>query len=201
MRSFVAVLLATITSTFAYQVTSPGLYQNWTTAGTNTLTWTRVSTDPLNFTVVLTNVNYGFSPQVLNALVDGTLGQIACNPPSGGWPTGSGYRVNLAADATHLDTLLAQSDQFSINAATSSGSTSATSTGTGTGTGTGSSASTSPMTTGTGTATSAGASSSSSSSLTGTSPSSTGGAVMGMNVEMGFLTAAAAIVAFVTTRF
>jgi hypothetical protein len=52
--------------------------------------------------------------QVLNALVDGTLGTIVCNPPSGGWPLGAGFRVNLAQDAQHLDTLLAQSNEFSI---------------------------------------------------------------------------------------
>jgi hypothetical protein len=59
-------------------------------------------------------------PQVLNALVDGTTGSIVCNPPSGGWPQGSGFRVNLAADAEHLNTLLAQSNQFNINSSTSS---------------------------------------------------------------------------------
>lgn len=66
-------------------------------------------------------------PQILNALVDGTLGQISCNPPSGGWPQGSGFRVNLAADAEHLDTLLAQSGEFSFSAASSSSGSSTSS--------------------------------------------------------------------------
>lgn len=61
--------------------------------------------------------------QVLNALVNGTLGNITCNPPSGGWPTGDGFRVNLVQDAEHLNSILAQSSQFSIN------STSTTTTG------------------------------------------------------------------------
>ncbi|KAH7931193.1 hypothetical protein BV22DRAFT_998503 [Leucogyrophana mollusca] len=123
MRAFATVFLASIASAFAYQVTSPGDAQGWSTSGPNYLKWQRVDTDPLNFTAVLTNVNQAVMPlgnQVLNALVDGTLSQIICNPPSGGWPSGAGFRVNLAADAEHLDTLLAQSDQFSITAPSSS---------------------------------------------------------------------------------
>ncbi|KAG2152425.1 hypothetical protein BD769DRAFT_1342582 [Suillus cothurnatus] len=135
MRSSAVILLASIASAFAYQVTSPGEDENWTTTGPNVLTWVRVDTDPLNFTAVLTNQACAVMPQgaqVLNALVDGTLGSIVCNPPSGGWPTGSGYRVNLAADAQHLDTLLAQSNQFNINSSTTSSTTSSTQTSTGT---------------------------------------------------------------------
>ncbi|KAG2042243.1 hypothetical protein BDR03DRAFT_854273 [Suillus americanus] len=136
MRSSAAILLASIASAFAYQVTSPGDTEGWTTAGPNTLTWVRVDTDPLNFTAVLTNeacqTVMPQGPQVLNALVDGTLGSIVCNPPSGGWPQGSGYRVNLAADAQHLDTLLAQSSQFNISSGSSSSTTSSSTTKTGT---------------------------------------------------------------------
>ncbi|OAX44477.1 hypothetical protein K503DRAFT_795333 [Rhizopogon vinicolor AM-OR11-026] len=193
MRSFVAVLLVTITSTFAYQVNAPGESQNWTTAGTNLLTWTRVDTDPLNFTAVLTNQACNQAampqgPQILNALVDGTLGQIACSPPSAGWPTGSGFRVNFATDAQNLDALLAQSNEFSIVAATSSGSSTATS----------GSSSTSQAATA---ATLTTATASTTSSDTSTTPTSTGGAVVGMNVETSFLTAVAAFVAFITTQF
>lgn len=54
MRVFASVLLA-VSSVFAYQVTSPGESQGWTTTGPNTLTWQRVDTDPLNFTTVLIN--------------------------------------------------------------------------------------------------------------------------------------------------
>jgi hypothetical protein len=55
MRSSAVILLASIASAFAYQVTSPGEDENWTTTGPNVLTWVRVDTDPLNFTAVLTN--------------------------------------------------------------------------------------------------------------------------------------------------
>ncbi|KAG2369639.1 hypothetical protein BDR07DRAFT_1266769 [Suillus spraguei] len=128
MRSSAAILLASIASAFAYQVTSPGSSQGWTTSGPNYLTWERVDTDPSNFTAVLTN-NQGAMPQgdqVLNALVDGTLGTIQCNPPSGGWPQGPGFRVNLATDAQNIDQLLAQSNQFDITSTTSSTSSSTT---------------------------------------------------------------------------
>ncbi|KAG1892266.1 GPI-anchored small secreted protein [Suillus subluteus] len=186
MRSSAAILLASIASAFAYEVTSPGEGENWTTAGPNTLTWERVDTDPLNFTAVLTNeacVAMPQGPQVLNALVDGTLGSIVCNAPSGGWPTGSGYRVNFAANAENLDTLLAQSNQFNINSSSSSSTTTSTTT-TGTGTGTTSSSSGATATTPT---TAAG---SSTTSDTSTTPSSTS-----------FLTAVAAFAAFIATHF
>lgn len=56
----------------------------------------------------------GFESQILAALVDGTTGSQQMNPPSGGWPTGSGFRVNLVQDAQDLNTILAQSGTFSI---------------------------------------------------------------------------------------
>ncbi|KAG2156241.1 hypothetical protein DEU56DRAFT_226123 [Suillus clintonianus] len=187
MRSFATILLASITSTLAYQVTAPGDTQGWTTVGPNYLTWVRVDTDPSNFTAVLTNqAVMPQGPQVLNALVDGTLGTIICNPPSGGWPQGSGFRVNLAADAEHLNTLLAQSNQFSINASTSSaGSTSSVT------------SSTSTPTTAVALTTAA---ASTTSSDTNTTPTASGAAVLGMKVETGFLTAFAALAAFITTH-
>ncbi|KAG1755502.1 hypothetical protein EDB19DRAFT_1891767 [Suillus lakei] len=190
MRSSAAILLVSIASACAYQVTSPGDTEGWTTVGPNELTWVRVDTDPLNFTAVLTNqAVMPQGPQVLNALVDGTLGQIICNPPSGGWPQGSGFRVNLAADAEHLDTLLAQSNQFNINSSTSSTS-STTKTAT-------TSTSSGSVTTAV-TPTTAGASTTSSD--TSTTPTSSGAAILGMKVETGFLTAVAALAAFITTH-
>ncbi|PPQ65940.1 hypothetical protein CVT26_010702 [Gymnopilus dilepis] len=119
MRS-VAFLLAFISSAFAYQVLSPGGAQGWTNHGAQLLTWQRVDTDRLNFTALLTNQNItGFQPQVLAALVDGTLGKANMNPPSGGWPTGDHFRVNLVQDATDLNSILAQSTEFSITEGTS----------------------------------------------------------------------------------
>jgi len=119
MRSIV-FLLAFISSAFAYTVLTPNSAQGWTNHGAQLLTWTRVDSDRQNFTALLTNQNItGFQSQVLAALVDGTSGSANLNPPSGGWPTGDGFRVNLVQDATDLNTILAQSPQFSITTGTS----------------------------------------------------------------------------------
>jgi hypothetical protein len=56
----------------------------------------------------------GFTAQVLAALVDGTLGKSNMNPPSGGWPTGAHFRVNLVKDTNSLSSIYAQSVEFSI---------------------------------------------------------------------------------------
>ncbi|KJA29874.1 hypothetical protein HYPSUDRAFT_101899, partial [Hypholoma sublateritium FD-334 SS-4] len=99
-------------------VTSPNEVQGWTNQGGQPLVWTRVDTDALNFTALLVNQVRaqisGFSPQILAALVDGTLGKVNLNPPSGGWTVGSGFRVNLVANDTQLNTILAQSPTFNI---------------------------------------------------------------------------------------
>lgn len=63
------------------------------------------------------------SDQVLAALVDGTLGSITANAPSGGWPIGVGFHVNLVQDADSLSTVLAKSPQFNITAPIASSTT------------------------------------------------------------------------------
>lgn len=65
------------------------------------------------------------SDQVLAALVDGKLGTITANPPSAGWPTGTGFRVNLVQDPDSLNTILAQSGEFNITTPVASSTTSA----------------------------------------------------------------------------
>lgn len=52
--------------------------------------------------------------QILAALVDTSLETMTASPPSGGWPTGKGFRVNLVQDPQSLGTVLAQSGEFSI---------------------------------------------------------------------------------------
>lgn len=63
--------------------------------------------------------------QVLAALVDGTLGSIVANPPSGGWPIGSGFRVNLVLNPDSLGSILTQSLQFNISSPPGSSTTAA----------------------------------------------------------------------------
>ncbi|OSC99009.1 hypothetical protein PYCCODRAFT_1480250 [Trametes coccinea BRFM310] len=124
----VAVLLALASSAFAFTVTEPTNSTGWTTSGPNVVAWTAVSTDRANFTIVLDNQSvFPETKQVLAALVDTSLGKITVNPPSGGWKAGSGFRVNLVQDAENLNSLLAQSDMFTISSSTSSTFSSATS--------------------------------------------------------------------------
>ena len=154
MRS-IAALLAFAASALAFQVTQPTNATGWSTAGSNVVAWTSVSTDAANFTIVLVNqvrppaVRHPQAPisqkdrqnvfppttQILAALVDSSLGNTTVNPPSGGWKSGAGFQVNLVKDDTDLNTILAQSPQFTIAAAstTQSATTSAIATsGTGT---------------------------------------------------------------------
>ena len=53
------------------------------------------------------------------------------NPPSGGWVAGSGYRVNFVQDANNLNTIYAQSDDFTIEESSSSTFSSGSSTASG----------------------------------------------------------------------
>ncbi|KAF8663406.1 hypothetical protein AX16_000978 [Volvariella volvacea WC 439] len=126
MRSALAVLFTLATSAFSYQVLSPGGSVSWTNDGSQLVTWSRVDTDPRNFTIVLDNQSV--DPRitfVLAALVDGTQTppEAFVNPPSGGWPTGEGFRVNFVRDDDNLEAILAQSQEFEIqDASTLSGS-------------------------------------------------------------------------------
>jgi hypothetical protein len=127
MKSF-AVILALAASAFAYQITSPTNATGWTVNGPNVVTWTTVSTDPANFTIVLNNqASYPPTNQILDALVVGTLGTINADPPSGGWVAGPGFRVNFVASSEQLTTILAQSGEFTILPGSGTASVSSTS--------------------------------------------------------------------------
>ncbi|KAG6854902.1 hypothetical protein C0991_012092 [Blastosporella zonata] len=121
------LLLSFVASALAYTVTVPSSADGWSSTGPQTLSWDRVSTDPGTFAVVLVNTD-GQVDQVLNAQVDGDLKTISVNPPSGGWPQGGGFRVNLVKDVNHVNTILAQSDTYSIGNTTPSSAASATAT-------------------------------------------------------------------------
>ncbi|KAH9173333.1 hypothetical protein EDB89DRAFT_1850369 [Lactarius sanguifluus] len=126
---FFFTLLSFVALASAYRVTSPGGSSGWTIAGPNVVTWERVGTDALNFTIVLSNQAQTPSyQQVLAALVDGTLGKFTVRPPSTGFPTGTGFQVNLVEDSESLSTIYAQSQQFSIVQATTTTSSSLTAT-------------------------------------------------------------------------
>jgi len=117
MRSLVLSLLHLVASAFAWSIVSPNTAQGWSAVGSQKLSWVASGNDPVNFTVVLNNGNAALlpnGPQVLAALVVGSLGNTSVNPPSNGWPTGEGFRVQLAASATELNTVIAESSVFAI---------------------------------------------------------------------------------------
>lgn len=137
MRAF-ATLLAFAASALAYQVTAPTNSTGFSNDGSNTVSWDMVSSDAANFTIVLVNnvriqlavatpeadsFSQNIFPnyeQILDALVVGSLGTIQVNPPSTGWPSGSGYQINFVASSQQLNSILAQSNDFSFHAPTSS---------------------------------------------------------------------------------
>ncbi|KAG6903456.1 hypothetical protein C0995_005479 [Termitomyces sp. Mi166 len=108
------LLFSFVASALAYTVTEPSAAHPWTASGPQTLSWDRVSTDPSTFTVVLTDMADSTYQQVLAAEVGGDLQSIILNPPSGGWPQGEGFRLNLVQDVNHLDSILAQSSEYNI---------------------------------------------------------------------------------------
>ncbi|KAJ6539542.1 hypothetical protein B0H19DRAFT_364178 [Mycena capillaripes] len=131
MLSALAIVAAVVASTSAIFITSPNPSEPWTNDGAQPISWTSVDTDPKNFTILLVNMKDSSLNQVLDALVPTDDDTTTVNPPATGWPAvGDGYRVNFVQDSEHLNSILAQSDQFSIKAAPpeSSSSTSATQT-------------------------------------------------------------------------
>jgi len=125
MRSLFTVL-SLVASACAYQILTPSNSSGWTTVGPNLVSWQRVSTDSNNFTMVLVNQDKTVMPagqEVLIATVDGTQNSIAVPAPSGGFPTGTGFQVNFVKDPQDLNTILAQSNQFSITQPNTSSTT------------------------------------------------------------------------------
>ena len=126
-------LLAGALSVHAFQVTQPSNSSSWSSTDADTLTWSRVSTDPTNFTVVLTNTDRSVLPtndQVIADFVDATSAtSTTINPPSGGFNVGGTYRVNLVKSQDETSTIYAQSDEFQIVAGSASASGSSTSSG------------------------------------------------------------------------
>ncbi|KAI0728677.1 Ser-Thr-rich glycosyl-phosphatidyl-inositol-anchored membrane family-domain-containing protein [Fomitopsis betulina] len=129
MFAFVS-LLALVASVVALQVTQPSNSSGWTTSGPNTITWSSVSSDKSNFTIVLNNQeSYPEYNEVLESSVETSKDSVTVNPPSGGWVAGAGYRINFVQDADSLNTIYAQSNDFTIEDSSSSTFSSSSSTG------------------------------------------------------------------------
>jgi len=120
--------LSLLAAVQAITVTYPTTGATWSPQGPNALTWSSVSSDPTDFEVVLVNPNFSVT-QVLIAQQNTADGKASVQAPSGGFPLGSMWRVNLMSIATtgQSSGILAQSGYFNITTATSStGTTSGT---------------------------------------------------------------------------
>jgi len=127
MRAVVIFVLSFVASIFGYQILTPGEQNGWTNSGPQSVTWIQVDTDSSTFNAVLTNqVISGFADETLATNVDGTTGSTQLSPLNGGtFPTGPGFRLNFMS-TQQPDTILAQSNQFNITAASSTSGTSGT---------------------------------------------------------------------------
>ncbi|RSH93230.1 hypothetical protein EHS25_007584 [Saitozyma podzolica] len=126
---YAATLLALVSQISAIQVTSPSSSTVWS-SGTSgqTVSWQSVSTDPTSFVIQLVN-QAGFlsnSPVTLTANQStgssNVVNSATVTYPSGSWPVGTAFQINLMSSSNSNAAILAQSQQFNI---TSSGSTAA----------------------------------------------------------------------------
>ncbi|KAI0031656.1 hypothetical protein K488DRAFT_51560 [Vararia minispora EC-137] len=122
MRAVLA-FLSLVSCALAISVTKPNASQGWVlNASNNTVSWTSVSTDRANFTILLVNQNTTPAfQQILVALRDTSGGSTAVSLPNT-VTAGSGYRVNLVQDTQNLNSILAQSEDFTIAPASTSSS-------------------------------------------------------------------------------
>ncbi|KAJ7368507.1 hypothetical protein DFH08DRAFT_727194 [Mycena albidolilacea] len=120
------ILAAFVASASAISILTPTDGQFWSTDGQNAVTWSSVSSDPSNFTIVLINKDTTIAPvpQELAALVNTADKKTTVNPPSQGWPAaGSNYTIRFVKSSEELNTLLAESGKFTFKApAVASGS-------------------------------------------------------------------------------
>lgn len=124
-RFSAAALLALVASTAAYSVTKPENGTIWDPSQSQVIAWEKVNTDPSTFAITL--VHQASQPNTRTLLldsVDGGAGTVTIQPPNGGWPSGTAYQINFVQDSNHLDSILAQSQQFDIKASTGSTGTS-----------------------------------------------------------------------------
>jgi len=126
MHSLSLLLLAL--PALAIQVTSPTQFTVWDAASSSqTVSWSSVNTDATSFAIVLVNQDRSVLPtndQVLAANVTTSSGSVSVTYPSGSWPVGDAFQVNLIASTDNINTIYAQSNDFNI---TSSGSSTASS--------------------------------------------------------------------------
>jgi len=116
--SFVAGL-SFVASALAIQVTSPQTGADWTVVGPNQVAWSSVNTDPTAFQIVLVNPDSSVTDN-LAADVSTSLGSYTVTAPSGGFPVGQMWRINLIPIPGSTGSgILAQSGYFNITSGSS----------------------------------------------------------------------------------
>lgn len=114
----IILLILQITLINCLKILVPNSKQGWTNEGNQTLIWETIETDPLNFTLVLSNpdssVFIGGNFQVLQSLVESKLKNISVPPPSAGWPVGTNFQLNFDESPEHLNTVYTTSESFEI---------------------------------------------------------------------------------------
>ncbi|GAQ43654.1 hypothetical protein AtubIFM55763_005183 [Aspergillus tubingensis] len=172
--SYAVSLLPLAAFVGALEVTSPKKGEDVDLSSSFTVTWDSVSTDPSTFDLYL--VNNAVYPTVEKKVasdVDTSKGSYTVSGLSG-VTDGSGYQINLLSTSSTNSGILAQSEQFTVEGASSSTTTasasmttsasSSSSSSTGTSTGTDTSSTSSSSSTGSSSITTASSSTSSTSS-------------------------------------
>ncbi|KAI5450182.1 hypothetical protein NCC49_003331 [Naganishia albida] len=114
----------------AIKVTAPTKSTVQASGSALQLTWDSVNTDPTSFAIVLVNQDSQFlanSPVTLVQNQSTSAGSASLTYPSGAWPTGTAFQVNLVKSTSETNSILAQSEMFNITGSASSSSSSAAS--------------------------------------------------------------------------
>ncbi|KAG9017222.1 hypothetical protein FRB90_001332 [Tulasnella sp. 427] len=107
----------------AIAVTSPAAGDIFPPTDSITLKWTSVSSDPTAFRAVMVNPSYSYQ-QELAAQVNTAEGTTTLAPPSGGFPLGKDFQINLmgTSQSGNPSGILAQSGKFVVGYSSSSSS-------------------------------------------------------------------------------
>ncbi|KZT62338.1 hypothetical protein CALCODRAFT_479231 [Calocera cornea HHB12733] len=128
-RSLLAALL--LPAALAIQVTSPTQSTIWLSGSSSqTISWSSVVTDPTSFAIVLVNQDRSVLPTndiLLADNVSTTAGTTTVTYPSGSWPVGNAFQVNLIRSSEDTSTIYAQSNDFNITSSAASSTSSSSS--------------------------------------------------------------------------
>jgi len=137
MRLFLFTLVTLVASACAYNITGPDSNVEWTTAGPNTVTWTKVSSDNSSIALVLVKPDNSTFILVLAASADGNSGSYTVPSNNPVLPSGSNYRVRIVPE--DLNGILSDSQDFNITQSSTNTSSTTSSSSTASASGTSSS--------------------------------------------------------------